>query len=115
MAWCRFIIFFITGFLSIAVAPQDSRPPPLVTLSIAPKEFVVDPTNIVLDRTTVSAGGPAVTIGGAVVSEDKEEDIFVDRVEVLTGPINTAETTFSNFRSSRSQRGSRNFNTCFDV
>ena len=101
MAWRYSRHLFSTVFLAVAVAPQAYQTPPLETISIASERFVVDPANIVLGSTTVSAAGPAVTIDGAIVSEDSNNDLFVDGVEVLTGPTNHVPTTFSSLSQSK--------------
>lgn len=97
--WCCLGLIF----LAAAVAPQAFQTPSLVTISIASTPFVIDPAHIVLAGTTVSAGGPAVTIDGVIVSEDSEEDVFVDGVEVLTGSIGIVQPTSSSFPHSSFQ------------
>lgn len=100
----RFLFeFFELIFLAAAVASQADQSPPLETINIASKTFAVDPADIVLGGTTVSAGGPAVTIGGAIVFEDRHEDLFVNGVEVLTGSPDIAKTTFGSLSQLRSQ------------
>lgn len=86
-----------------AVAPQSYQSPPLETISIASQQFVINPADIILHGTTVSAGGPAVTFDGDVVYEDGNEDIFVNGVEVLTGPTGIAKTAFSSSSKFTSQ------------
>ena len=93
MAPCSLCKFFGLVSLAAVVAPQAYPSPPLETISVASEQFIVDPANIVLDGTTVSANGPAVTVGGNVVFEDGNEDVFVNGVEVLTGPTAITQTT----------------------
>lgn len=100
MAWRYTRHLSSTVLLAVAVAPQAYQSPPLETISIASERFVVDPTNIVLGSTTVSAAGPAVTIDGVVVFEDSNKDLFVDGVEVLTGPTNHVSTASSSLSQS---------------
>ena len=90
-------------FFTVAVASPAHESPTLETISIASQQYVINPANIVLAGTSVSVGGPAVTIAGAVVSEDKDEDVFVDGIEVLTGLTNTTEETLSSLLQSTSQ------------
>lgn len=98
-------------FLPAAVTSQADQSPPVETISIKSKKVVVDPADIVLGGTTVSAGGPAVTIGGDVVFEDRHEDLFANGVEVLTGSPDIARTKF---RSS-SKLGSQSKSYHIDV
>lgn len=82
MAPCFLCMCFGLVFLVAAVVPQAYQSPPLETITI------------ILGGTTVSAGGPAVTLDGAIVFEDGNDDVFVNGVEVLTGPTATAKTSF---------------------
>ena len=91
---CFLCICFGLVFLVATIIPQAYQSPPLETITIASKQFAIDPANIILGGTAVSAGGPAVTVDGAVVFEDGNDDVFVNGVEVLTGPTATAKTSF---------------------
>lgn len=93
---CFGIFVLVTDVLS-------QTTPSLITVSIASKPYVIDPADVVLAGTTVSAGGLAVTIDGALVSEDRGEDVFVDGIEVLTGPRDTSTTTFDGASSTTSR------------
>lgn len=91
------------GFFVLATGVLSRTTPSLITVSVASKPYVIDPADIVLAGTTLSAGGPAVTIDGALVSEDRDEDIFVDGIEVFTGPHDPSTTTSDGFSQSRSR------------
>ena len=82
------------GLISLVatVVPQAYQSPPLETIVIASEVFAINPANIILGGTTVSAGGPAVTVDGAIVFEDGNDDVFVNDIEVLKGPTATAKT-----------------------
>lgn len=86
--------YFRLVLLVAAVVPHAYQSPPLETVTIASEEFAINPANVILGRTTVSAGGPAVTVDGAVVFEDRNDDVFVKGVEVLTGLTATVKTSF---------------------
>lgn len=68
---------------------------------------MINPKDIVLAGTIVSAGGPAVTIDGTLVSEDKDEDVYVNGIEIFTGPSDTSTTTVDGFLQPTSQGKSR--------
>ena len=62
----------------------------LETITISTELFTINPTNIVLDSTTIFPGSAAVTILGEVISADSSGDLFVDSTEILSGVPNTA-------------------------
>lgn len=95
MAPCFPCVCYGLVLLVAAVVPQAYQSPPLETIIIASEEFAINPAHVILGGTTVSAGGPAVTVDGAVVFEDGSDDVFVNGVEVLTGPTATAKTSIS--------------------
>ena len=115
MAWRYTFHLFGTVWLAVALAPQAWQSLPLETVSIASERLIFDPANIVLGSTTVSAAGPAVTIDGAIVSEDSNEDLFIDGVEVLTVPTNHVRTTSSSLSQSISQSESCYVGVCYCV
>ena len=50
----------------------------LETITISTELFVVNPTDIVLDSTTIFPDSAAVTILGEIVSADSSGDLFVE-------------------------------------
>lgn len=72
-------LVFIMMLMAKTVLAQDE------TITIASAQFVVDPSEYILDSTTIAPGSAGVSIDGQVVSADPANDLFVNGVEVLTG------------------------------
>ena len=103
MAQRSFFKFFLVVSFTTAVTSQAYRTLLRETISIASQQYPIDPADVVLAGYTVSAGGHAVTIGGAVVSEYKNGNVFADGIEVLTGLSNSAKTAPSGLSHSTTE------------
>lgn len=101
MRW--FFLYPCFGILVLATDVLSQTTPSLIIVSIASKLYAIDPADIVLAGTTLSADGPAVTIDGAIVSEDRNEDVFVDGVEVFTELRDPSTTKLPSFLPPTSQ------------
>ncbi|CAF9924084.1 hypothetical protein IMSHALPRED_006093 [Imshaugia aleurites] len=82
-----------------AIPSPTSQKGSEATIKIANEIFVVDPTNIVLDSTTIQAGAAGVSVDGQIVSADAAYDLYVDGSEILAGqagvPITSSGATTS--------------------
>ena len=107
----------LIAILALALAPGCSAQGPsataVQTISIGTEEFVVDPSNVILDGTTISAGGPAVTVNNEPVSMDVADDLFVGPIEVLTGHTAIVDATSSapGLKNGTSSLGARNLSS----
>ncbi len=76
------------------------------TITISSQVFIVNPTKVVLNSTTISPGSAAVTIGGETISADVNNDLFIGNSEMITAksvlspPINNI--SYSNLGTPRS-------------
>ena len=79
-----FFPFFLLLWLQASAITAQADPPPQETITISSQLFVVNPTRVVLNSTTVSPGGSPIEVDGETVSADPHNDLFVNGVEVIT-------------------------------
>ena len=98
---------FLIWLLCLPLGESNLLSSPLSdTITISSQLFIVNPTNVVLNSTTIAPGSAAVTIDGETVSADVNNDLFIGNSEIITAesvlspPINTV--SFSNVTTRRS-------------
>ncbi|KAF6224510.1 hypothetical protein HO133_011087 [Letharia lupina] len=84
--------------LSSFISAPLSQPLSQATVTIAGQVFIVDPADIILDRTTIEPGSAGISINDQIVSADAAHDLFVDGTEILADPTgsNSAENIANN-------------------
>ena len=109
----RSLVAILALELASRCSAQDPSATALQTISIGTEEFVVDPNNVILDGTTISAGAPAVTVNSEPVSMHVADDLFVGPIEVLTGhaAIVDGPSSAPGLRDVTSSLGARNLSS----
>ena len=74
------------ALFGLALASAGSAQPVSDTITIGSGIFTINPTNIVIDGTTIAPGAAAVTIDGKPVGADPEGDLYVGSAEVMSAP-----------------------------
>ena len=98
---------FLIWLLCLPLGESSLLSSPLSdTITISSHLFIVNPTNVVLNSTTIAPGSAAVTIDGEAVSADVNNDLFIGNSEIINAesvsspPINTA--SFNDLTTRRS-------------